>query len=88
MDPADVPQDAVEDIAAIVSRPIQEVGPPSPQQIVTGWLSKFQQQEIERLFPQEEGGPHCPEQLCMTVYTLPSIDIGSYITLLMLLPSL
>ena len=75
MDPADVPQDAVEDIAAVVSRPIQEVGPPTPQQIVTGWLSKFQQQEMEWLFPQEEEGPRCPEQLCMAVYTPPSIDM-------------
>ena len=68
MDPADVPQDTVEDIATMVSRPIEEVGPPTPQQVVTGWSL---QQEMEWSFPQEEEGPHCPEQLCMTVYTLP-----------------
>ena len=71
MNLADVPQDPEEDIATMVSRSIEEVGPPTPQQIVTGWSMKFWQQEMEWSFPQEEEGPHCPEQLCMTVYTPP-----------------
>ena len=62
MDPA---EDA-ENIAARVSRPSEESGPPTPQQMVTGRSLNIQQEEMQWPLSQEEEGPHCPEQLCMT----------------------
>ena len=67
MDPADVPQD-VENIATRVSRPSEESGPPTPQQMVTGRSLNIQQQDQDHVqwpLSQEEKGPHVSEELCM-----------------------
>ena len=68
MDPADVLQDAAENISAIVSRPIKEIGPHTPQQMVTGRINIIVRQRdpnhVQRPISQDKRGPHSPEQLC------------------------
>ena len=67
MDPANVPQDA-ENIAARVSKPSEEIGPPTPQQLVIGRFFNILQQDQDHVqwpLSQEEKGPHLPEELCM-----------------------
>ena len=62
----DVPQDV--GIVTMVSRPSKEVGPLTPEQMVTGKLLNIQQQDQDHVLcpiSQEEKGPHLPEKLCM-----------------------
>ena len=65
MDP--VPQDA-ENIVAVISRPSEEVGPSTPQEMVVVRFYTVQQQDqdpVQWPLSQEENGPHLPEKLCM-----------------------
>ena len=66
---ADVPQDA-ENIAAVVFRPSEEVGPSTPQEMVVVRFHQQGQDHVQWPLSQEENGPHLPEKLCMAPLSL------------------